>query len=299
MLRKKITKPKTEPRIFGSGWMKLAVLAFLGYVVYSIDSGYRSESRTARLAAEKLEATLQRPAFQGFLQTIQIADKIRQQASIEKRTLKTAAGIPTLCGDHVRIAISITDADGNTLERHEPDAPLQFRIGDHSQMPGIELGTLGMKPGDIWQLAIPARLAYDAKGFHRDDVPSGTSVGMQIVMLGDDSILNETHLPVKIFEEDPGSGEALQCGDKADIKYQIYDITGTSIAASAEDTFVAVTLGSKAMPAALSHALLGLRPGGTRTVLLRTEKMEGGVLPLPQETAVIITLTYVRLLEEK
>jgi FKBP-type peptidyl-prolyl cis-trans isomerase len=70
-------------------------------------------------------------------------------------TIRNAQGAPALCGDTVKLGITVWAMDGGKLFSTRGKDPLSVTLGKSEAFLGLEQGALGMKPGDLRTLIVP------------------------------------------------------------------------------------------------------------------------------------------------
>ena len=105
----------------------------------------------------------------GGITTLQIED------------LSVGSGATVATGDVVSVNYTGTLLDGTLFDTSIGKAPLTFRVGGGTLIPGFEQGMLGMKVGGKRRLTIPPSLAYGASGF--GPVPPNSTIRFEIDLL--------------------------------------------------------------------------------------------------------------------
>jgi peptidylprolyl isomerase len=63
-------------------------------------------------------------------------------------------------GDTVKIHYTGKLDDGTLFDTSADDDPLEFTVGEHEVIPGMEDALIGMEPGDEKTITIPSENAY-------------------------------------------------------------------------------------------------------------------------------------------
>jgi hypothetical protein len=101
---------------------------------------------------------------------------------------------------------------------------------------------------------------------------------------------------LKILEDRSGVGKPASCGDTIAVQLTVWNAQG----AKAYDGAFDLPLGAQALAAGLDGALVGIRPGGTRTVLLppgalahakKTTVPKAALAAFAQKRMVVVTVT--------
>lgn len=66
--------------------------------------------------------------------------------------------------------------DGLEVDNSKESGPLNFRVGSHKAMAGVDDGVVGMRVGGKRRLIIPPELAYGAKGVPGTVPPNATLI---------------------------------------------------------------------------------------------------------------------------
>ena len=82
---------------------------------------------------------------------------------------------------------------------------------------------------------------------------------------GLDTVAKSDTLPAKLIEDTPGNGPAAECGDSIDLALTVWDSHGTS---AYHTDSITLALGSRTVAQGLDAGLVGIKPGGTRLLLL-------------------------------
>lgn len=89
----------------------------------------------------------------------------KHRGGLESKDFKLGSGPGAKQGDRVAIYYRGYLADGSSFDASvSAGAPFQFRLGDRMVIPGWSQGIVGMKPGGLRVLKIPAKLAYGKRG---------------------------------------------------------------------------------------------------------------------------------------
>ena len=129
----------------------------------------------------------------------------------------------TKIGDTVRVHYTGRLADGTVFSTSEGSNPLQFTVGSDMVISGFDKAVIGMKPGEIKTVEIPAREAYGRyykeliQEINRNEVPSDLElkVGLQLQARKGDgqiaaiTVIEMTESTVKVDANHPLAGKDL------------------------------------------------------------------------------------------
>jgi FKBP-type peptidyl-prolyl cis-trans isomerase len=88
---------------------------------------------------------------------------------LQYTVIKPGAGNSPAPTDQVDVVYSGALINGHIFDHSDPDAPATFRV--YELIPGWTEALTLMRPGAVWQVVIPAGLAYGAKGTPDGAVP--------------------------------------------------------------------------------------------------------------------------------
>jgi peptidylprolyl isomerase/FKBP-type peptidyl-prolyl cis-trans isomerase FklB len=92
-----------------------------------------------------------------------------------------ASGTPPAMGDEVKVNYQGSLIDGTVFDSsYERGEPAVFRVGE--VIPGWNEALQMMRPGDIWYLYVPAKLAYGDEG--QGPIPAGSVLVFKVELLG-------------------------------------------------------------------------------------------------------------------
>src|SRR5688572_6835997 len=111
---------------------------------------------------------------------VDIASMTKTSAGLYYKDKVVGTGdVAAAANDLVRMNYTVWLTNGTKLDSNKDpgETPDEFRIGDPNVIPGFSLGFIGMKPGGVRQLVIPAALAWGPNGSPPDpNNPSGPRV---------------------------------------------------------------------------------------------------------------------------
>lgn len=117
------------------------------------------------------------------------------------------AGIKT--GDKVAIKYVGTMDNGEVFDKSGDDSPLEFTIGNHEIIPGLENALVGMKKGEKKKIKVKAEEAYgqryekNVRKLPLASLPPGMKVEKDMMLMAGDG--NGHQLPVRVIDADKDS----------------------------------------------------------------------------------------------
>ena len=186
-------------------------------------------------------------------------------------------GQPVVCGQTVTLHYASMLEDGKVIDStRTSNHPITFTVGERKVLKGLELGVVGVKKNGIRKLTVPGNLAYDNPQFTTSLVPFGSTITIELELLGMTPELKEPLQPVSINDVSLGNGRVANCGDTVVIKYSI-------VGSKDVPKPFAMQLGNKKAPIGLSEGVSGMKMGGVRTIILPQQMLRtlgGEVSPL-------------------
>ena len=210
-------------------------------------------------------------------------------------------GAPIICGQQASIAYSSFKGENDAIDDSATsDKPLTFHVGDHSVMPAIERGVLGMKVGGKRKIFAPWHMSYGVEKFARNDVDQNMAISFDVELLDIKPKLpdyNDT--PFHVITAKQGSGKSLECGETVKMHLTLWSVDGKKIFPTTEQTddMVSFTIGASDTFIGLEQGVLGMNVGEARTLIippLLQKTMNGDEpklqLPLPKNQVIIVDL---------
>ena len=177
-------------------------------------------------------------------------------------------GDVAMCNSQVTVNAEFFMENGVTFDStYTHNKPITFTIGAGSVIPGLEQGVIGMHQGGKRKLVVPPKFAYDHTGFTNNFVPENKPISIELQMEAvKNTVKGMTILP-QTTDLVPGIGNAVHCGQKVKITYKLgYQEKDKIISTEIRD--LEFTTGKAAIPIGLDIGVLGMRPGGTRGIVL-------------------------------
>jgi FKBP-type peptidyl-prolyl cis-trans isomerase len=191
--------------------------------------------------------------------------------------------------DAVRTVLDEGDADGRVAQRFDTvdlniigvliedetvwastfgtDQPLSLVIGQPTGLKGLDDGIVGVRPGDVVQLDLPADDAFGETGTSDGSVPPGAAVTMVFEVedvTGPPLVDLPEEIPteVTVTELEPGTGTPAADGDLVFVNYVgVLSEDGTRFATNFGDQPYAVTLGAGEVIPGWDEGLVGAKVG--------------------------------------
>lgn len=167
-------------------------------------------------------------------------------------------------------------SDGTIFDQNWEDPeklPMVFGIGMAEVVPGFEEGVRGMKVGEVRKVQIPSALGYGSAG--SGAIPPNADLEFEIKLL---YIVKEDDLGAYDVESSTeGTGPAVKRGDTVSINYRITYLNGKLVD---DSTLRAKPIGSFALDGktvfpGIEAPLVGMKPGGKKTVVVPHSLMQG------------------------
>jgi len=256
------------------GWLKLLLVAFIGYVfIMSSVPSPEDKPNAIKQAVDKAKLDLQQ---QDMLNITGFGAKIfpdnLQGLRIEEN--EEGSGKPAVCGQKVSIAYQAYLAQGNEIEdRASIEKPLRFAIGAGKTLPVFEQSAVGMKPGGKRSVLAPLSLSYGILEFKRDDVPLGGNIRFAIEMIS-----AEPELPTlgntayRIADLIVGEGADVICGASSAFRILAWNGKGKVVFSNiSEKEPFTISPGASTLMLGLEQGVIGMRIGGTRLLVISPE----------------------------
>lgn len=203
----------------------------------------------------------------------QLMNKQLLEADKPYGDIKKGTGKTIYCGQAVTVHYLAKLFDGTVIEdTRKTNKPVTFTTGKGQVLPGLDIGVVGMQKGGIRKLFVPASMAYDAKGFANDNVPPGTMIQVDATVVD----VNDTPFDLgkmQVFAQNKGSGHApLTCNDVASVVLIVHDTSNNLLLNTTNnDTPLMFQIGQGDVPFGLEQAVLGMKQGGKKTLIIPPE----------------------------
>jgi peptidylprolyl isomerase len=215
--------------------------------------------------------------------------------SLTVKIIREGAGAPAQVGDLVQVHSIGLLADSARTEfsnSYTQGTPLEFALGAGQVIQGWEQGILGMKPGEVRELFVPARLGYGSASV--GTIPPGSNLHFTVELVSIQGALPpDTLLPqgalkwqplgagLTYYDEKLGSGAPAQAGTEIRFHYTGWLDGGQKFGSSKALGKPAVSvLGAGRLVRGLEAGIPGMRPGGVRWLRLAPQ-MGYGMAAMP------------------
>ncbi|MBN8530771.1 MAG: hypothetical protein J0L97_02770 [Alphaproteobacteria bacterium] len=263
-----------------NGLIKLLIFCFILYVF--VGPYFSSDSRQRVLPgdnsdkqAQGEEVAVLKPFEMTELDEVSIfgyrvVDKIRAQGVMPK-DVKTGSGSPVACGQEVDIAYRILGENGQVLFPEKGEHEQTLRLGAADAASFLAEGLPGMKAGGLRKVFFSPEKIRDKEG--KSPLPEdvlrkgGRRLTAEIHLQSVRDPLPDAGMDLKVFSRAKGTGDPLPCGGKAHIRYKAWGGKGEKLGEGALD----VQPGKNTLPLGLELGVVGLRPGGARTLVVPPE----------------------------
>ncbi len=206
---------------------------------------------------------------------------ITRQKEPEIEELKAGNGPLLLCGQQVHLFYRLhKEGDAAQADAPAPEAtPLSFRVGAGEGPLIIERGITGMRVDSIRRVSFSPPLPQHVLTGQPEaaDEPNIQSIDIGLERTEPDSapLMDQPdHLPLRLYDMRPGSGLALLCGEELPVHLTLWDASGEKLfdTRSAEQAQpLTLRPGMGQLPAGLELGVIGMQPGGRRTIILPPE----------------------------
>lgn len=198
--------------------------------------------------------------------------------SVSISDLKVGTGEPLACGQKATLRYTYATRGGNiifsNMEKGEPTKGV--RIGAGEMLPGFERGIIGMRQGGERDISIASELGFganinietlrDAKNFKFAGSIGQLTARASLISI--DTPLPASEMKLRLIDQRISDGRPYDCGDTANILLALWSLEGKLIYSRTGDNPLKVTLGRGQVPYGLEQGIIGLMPGGRRTVII-------------------------------
>ena len=120
----------------------------------------------------------------GLEAEVNLAEMTRHPRGFLYRVIAEGTGAEAGPGRRVRVSYVVRLAEGREVDRADAAHPMRFRIGEGTVIIAFDAALRDMRVGDVWQLVVPPRLGYGARG--RGPVPPHAILVMIVKLEGMD-----------------------------------------------------------------------------------------------------------------
>ena len=274
--RKKKRSNGNDPQIVN--WIIIAIV-----MVAFLNNFSKDKTDTPIPSLQKTATELKEKTASGFAE---YRKKILPGAILGLRVEDSnpGEGNAAICGQKIRLSYTTAHEDGTPIDDSAAkDKPLEFTIGDHSVMPALEQGVIGMKQGGTRKIFAPDYLSYGLKEYAREGVQKNERVTFEVTLLdATPAIPDMSDLPFRIATTQPGNGVELACGTPAKLHITVWNMQGEKIFAGKDA--ITVTPGAAKAMLGIELGILGIRTGEARTLIIppQLQKTLNGKTPAPE-----------------
>lgn len=198
--------------------------------------------------------------------------------SVSVSDLKQGTGAKLACGQKVTLRYTYATRGGNVIfsnmDKGEPSKGV--RVGSGEMLPGFERGIIGMKAGGERDISIASELGFGANiniETLRDakDFKFAGTIGVltaRATLLSIDTPIPASEMNLRVIDQRVSDGRPYDCGDTARVMLAIWSLDGKLIYSREGDNPLRVTLGRGQLPYGVEQGIIGLMPGGRRTVII-------------------------------
>jgi FKBP-type peptidyl-prolyl cis-trans isomerase len=204
------------------------------------------------------------------------ADKVvKSPTGLEYADVKEGTGAAASSGQLAIVQYVLKLDDGKEIDssRKPGRSPFRFTIGKSEVIKGWDEGLVGMKPGGIRKLKIPASLGYGEKGAG-GVIPGGATLWFTVELLAAtnpcgfaaDEKVSELPTGLKYVDLLQGKGAEAVAGMKVTAHYTLYSDSGERLETSLRSGGrpIEFKAGAGQMIAGFDEGILGMKPGGVR-----------------------------------
>lgn len=180
-------------------------------------------------------------------------------------------GAMATCWHTVGVRYRLYNGEGEKIEEiTEDQPPLRFTIGKREVIPGLERGVLGMRTGGERIITARPELAFSSHKFSHPKLERHDFVGYVLTLENSERPENlpRSDLGLRIYDDKEGSGLAVQCTDRARIRLHGYGLDGKELFGREEFPSLLFYIGEGQAPYAVERAVMGMKLGGRRTVIV-------------------------------
>lgn len=267
-----------------NGLIKLLIFSFILYIFvgpyFSTDSPRQvmPGDGGADKHSQGEELSLIRPVDVSELDEVSIfgyrvVDKIRALGVISK-DLKEGTGQPVACGQEVEITYRVFAENGKAIFPAKAMREETILLGKPTVPEFLADGVTGMKAGGERRVFFAPEKNRDAEGkpLIAEEVlrDAGRRLTAEIHLKKLHDSLPDSAMQLRVFSRVKGRGAALGCGDTAKIQYTAWGEKGEKLGQGSLE----VQTGKNTLPLGLELGAVGLRPGGTRTLVMPPEFLQ-------------------------
>ena len=166
--------------------------------------------------------------------------------------VKIGTGEPAMCGQAAKVSYEYNSKEGKPLEKGEKE----ITIGDGQLLQGLELGLIGVKSGGERTVTIPAELAGNLASYTQIIAKAKVDFTPFVI---------KSAMGLKFINDKIGTGKPVNCGDKVMANIKLWKIDGSKVFSQDNVEF---TIGNSRALIGVDQAIIGMRKGGNRIVII-------------------------------
>ena len=183
------------------------------------------------------------------------------------RRVTPGGGREAGCWETALLRYQLFRENGELVEDNlKSETLLSVTLGRGEVVPGLERSILGMKKGEVREVALRPDMAFAYPGFKHDKVTAEETIAYRVELVDIDLPVKPTdQLGLKMYDDQLGRGKIAQCTDYVFARVNGWKVDGTSLWNGPRVMLIHV--GGGVVPYAVERALIGMQPGGKRTVI--------------------------------
>lgn len=254
MIFRKPPKPPPEPP--KPQWFRLGLIIFI-LIVLMIAS--KPDEQTGKSGWDQASTRISEglPDFASYRRFIPGG------SDTKVFTVKAGNGRAPICGQTVTVKLAGYVRD----EKVSRDREETFRLGAKEISPQLSNAIMQMQPGGEYRIGLDKAVAIPALlGKPVTDEEKVTNIEATLLSISPDisALFAENRLSLRAIDTERGSGAEAACGDRVEVRITAYAENGNRH----EPITATLDLGSNTQMAGLEQGVLGLAPGGSRTLLI-------------------------------
>lgn len=240
-------------------WLKWLVMAFLGYAAYLHFTGEQlgtippAESGKAGLTTANPAAT---PLKDITDTSVKIGGDIK------------GSGDEAMCGQTATVRISAFLPDGKDFTGDAvPEGAKDVHVGKADETYPWMAGLTGMSAGGVREVMLPVNRVLNEKMVEEGGFQPNDTIRFRVQLEALAPTANREAIPLRVMDTVVGKGRLTLCGDSVSYNLTLWKQDGTELYSSGK-TPINAQLGDASVFYGLDRALLGMREGGVRTVIV-------------------------------
>lgn len=287
--KKKEQLPEKTPKWF--------MYLMCGAALYMLISAMFNDKPLKQIKAKHVSASEQAIDFQPLFST----QWGNQPAPFHVEIKQKGQGLPVQCWDSLALRYKLYNAKHEKKDDNfSSKESLHVMIGKKDIPPGFERGLLGMRQGELRHITAQANQAYGNTGFTHEGMQIADAAGwvVKLEAIRPPKFPSAVGFGYRSYDEKKGTGDLLQCTDKAHIRVQAYGLNGALLWQKPwEQSF---DIGTGIVPYGIEKSAIGMNIGGKRTIILpagymkplfaEAKNMEAFPLPENQDALLLLDI---------